>query len=186
MVTAEQWEKINDKYGDLIYKVSYMITGDAAICSIEDNAQDLRIAAMEAVDGFERQHGGANGKFDDFWGSKGFDQYIKTCIWTRKHSKGSRVQKRVGLTKGTVPTDIEEVLMLEESYSPQDSLHIEDFAKSLSSDEQSIIKEVCFDPSLIKANGKFNLARIAENLDVPVHHISKVVNGMSKNFENEF
>ena len=66
MLSAKQWEKIEDKYGLLMHKISHNISGDNAISSHEDNLQDIKLAAMEAVIGFEKQHEGANGKFDDF------------------------------------------------------------------------------------------------------------------------
>ena len=69
MLTSEQWEKIDKKYGKLMYKISHQISGDTATANFDDNLQDIRLAAMEAVMGFEKQNEGANGKFDEFWGS---------------------------------------------------------------------------------------------------------------------
>ena len=55
MLTQQQWELIDEKYGMLINKICHAISGDEATTSFDDNLQDLRIAAMEAVAGFERQ-----------------------------------------------------------------------------------------------------------------------------------
>ena len=111
MLTNDQWDKIDQKYGKLMYKISYQISGDdKATSSFEDNLQDIRLAAMEAVMGFEKQNKGANGSFDEFWGSKGFDQYIKTCMWTKKNNKGAKITKKAPILKGTVSTDKEELL----------------------------------------------------------------------------
>ena len=53
MLTNDQWDKIDQKYGKLMYKISYQISGDdKATSSFEDNLQDIRLAAMEAVMGF--------------------------------------------------------------------------------------------------------------------------------------
>ena len=113
MLTNDQWTKIDKKYAKLMYKISHQISGDTAIANFDDNLQDIRIAAMDAVVGFEKQNGGANGKFDDFWGSKGFDQYIKTCMWTKKNNKGAKITKKAPILKGTVSTDREEILQID-------------------------------------------------------------------------
>ena len=62
MITDEQWQLIDEQYGMLLAKICHQISGDNALCSFDDNLQDLRIAAIDAVDGYERQNGGANGK----------------------------------------------------------------------------------------------------------------------------
>ena len=115
MLTSDQWQKIDNKYGKLMYKISHQISGDAATANFDDNLQDIRLAAIEAVIGFEKQREGANGSFEDFWGTKGFDQYIKTCMWTKKNNKGAKITKKAPILRGTVSTEKEEVLQIEES-----------------------------------------------------------------------
>ena len=111
----EQMELIENKYGKLIHKIGHWISGDAAISSHQDNTQDIWIAAMEAIKGYEKKE---NLKFEEFWGSKGFDKYIKTCLWNVKNSKGARITKRMPLTKGTVSiVDNEEVLSLQDPHT---------------------------------------------------------------------
>ena len=51
----EQMELIEDKYGKLIHKIGHWISGDAAISSHQDNTQDIWIAAMEAIKGYEKK-----------------------------------------------------------------------------------------------------------------------------------
>ena len=74
MLNDEQWNLIDEKYGMLMKKICHKISGDNSIANFDDNLQDVRVAAMEAVMGFEKQNEGVNGSFDEFWGSKGFDQ----------------------------------------------------------------------------------------------------------------
>ena len=57
MITGKQWELIDEKYGKLLTTICTKISGDAAISGFDDNFQDLRIAAMEAVEGFSRKEG---------------------------------------------------------------------------------------------------------------------------------
>jgi len=186
MLTEEQWTKIEKKYGNLMYKISHKISGDKAIAGFDDNLQDIRMSAMEAVIGFEKQNGGANGKFDEFWGSKGFDQYIKTCLWTKKNNKGAKIAKRYPLTKGTVSTDKEEILNLEdEGYDPQFPLFLEELGFCLNDSERNLINMVVKDPALIKPSGKLNVKRISEKLGWTWFETDKVVKGIAQALENE-
>ena len=70
MLTDEQWTKIDKKYGKLMYKISHQISGDKATANFDDNLQDIRLAAMEAVMGFEKQNDGANGKLRSVLGEQ--------------------------------------------------------------------------------------------------------------------
>ena len=69
-LTDDQWNKIDKKYGKLMYKISHQISGDYATAGFDDNLQDIRLSAMEAVIGFEKQNGGANGKFRSVFGEE--------------------------------------------------------------------------------------------------------------------
>ena len=50
----KQLELIEEKYGRLIHKIGHWISGDNAIASHDDNTQDIWIAAMEAIRGYEK------------------------------------------------------------------------------------------------------------------------------------
>ena len=186
MLTSEQWEKIDKKYGKLMYTISYQISGDRAIANFDDNLQDIRMAAMDAVAGFEKQHEGANGKFDEFWGSKGFDQYIKTCLWTKKNNKGAKIVKRYPLTKGTVSMEHEAVLHLEDdTYDPQFPLFLEELGFCLTPEQQALIDMVVKEPALIKANGKLNIKRISEKCGCTAYRIRLLADRISELLETE-
>ena len=186
MLTSEQWEKIEQKYGNLMYKISHQISGDnGATSSFEDNLQDMRLAAMEAVIGFEKQHEGANGKFDEFWGSKGFDRYIKTCLWTKKNNKGAKITKKSSILHGTVSTDHIEVLEVEEcSADPEVVMFLEEISYLLTPIQKAIIDIVVKDPTLIKPSGKMNVKRIAETLSLSWFETDKHIKQLSRVLEN--
>ena len=186
MLTEEQWNKINKKYGNLMYKISHQISGDTATASFDDNLQDIRMAAMEAVIGFEKQNDGANGSFEEFWGTKGFDQYIKTCMWTKKNNKGAKITKKAPILKGTVSTDKEDILEIEEFVSdPDAALFLEEMSYILTPLQQQMVTLVVQDPSLIKPSGKINVKRLAEILDLTWFEADKQVKGIGALMENE-
>jgi len=186
MLNEDQWEKINKKYGMLMYKISHQISGDAAIANFDDNLQDIRLAAMEAVIGFEKQNDGANGKFDEFWGSKGFDQYIKTCMWTKKNNKGAKITKKSSILKGTVSTDVEEVLMMESpDPAPDTSILFDELSLQLTGKQQQIVSAVIHDHTLIKPSGRINIKRLSEELEMSWFETKKHVTALSFLIQNE-
>ena len=187
MLSSDQWDKIDKKYGKLMYKISHQISGDdKATSSFDDNLQDIRLAAMEAVLGFEKQNDGANGKFDDFWGTKGFDQYIKTCMWTKKNNKGAKITKKAPILRGTVSTDKEEILEIEEcAGDPEAAMMLEEISYHLTPTQQQIITMVVQDPTLIKPSGKLNVKQISETLRLTWFETDKHIKSLSEVLENE-
>jgi hypothetical protein len=185
-LTDEQWAKIDKKYGKLMYKISHQISGDKATAAFDDNLQDIRLSAMEAVMGFEKQNGGANGSFDEFWGSKGFDQYIKTCMWTKKNNKGAKITKKAPILRGTVSTEKEEILEIEECVGdPEAALFLEEMSYHLTPLQQQIVTMVVQDPTLVKPSGKLNVKQIAESLDLTWFETDKQIKGIGILLENE-
>ena len=186
MLTDEQWIKIDKKYGKLMYKISHQISGDQATANFDDNLQDIRLAAMEAVMGFEKQNDGANGKFDQFWGSKGFDQYIKTCMWTKKNNKGAKITKKAPILKRTISTDREEILQIEEYVGdPEAVIFLEEMSYHLTPLQQEIVDMVVKDPTLVKPSGKINVKQVAESLDLTWFETDKQIHGIGILMENE-
>ena len=186
MLTDEQWTKIDKKYGKLMYKISHQISGDRATANFDDNLQDIRLAAMEAVMGFEKQNDGANGSFDEFWGSKGFDQYIKTVMWTKKNNKGAKITKKAPILKGTVSTDKEEILDIEEFVGdPQAALFLEEMSYHLTPLQQQIVDMVIKDPTLVKPSGRINIKQVAESLDMTWFETDKQIKNIGMLMENE-
>lgn len=185
-LTDEQWAKIDKKYGKLMYKISYQISGDKATAGFDDNLQDIRMAAMEAVMGFEKQNDGANGSFDEFWGSKGFDQYIKTCMWTKKNNKGAKITKKAPILKGTVSTDKEEILELEEAGGDMETtIFLEELSYYLTPIQQQLVDMVVKDPTLVKPSGKINVKRVSEQIGITWFETNKVIDSLGAIMENE-
>tara|TARA_Y100000385_G_scaffold257788_1_gene285259 strand:+ start:589 stop:1155 length:567 start_codon:yes stop_codon:yes gene_type:complete len=185
-LTDDQWKKIDKKYGKLMYKISHQISGDKATAGFDDNLQDIRLSAMEAVMGFEKQNDGANGKFDEFWETKGFDQYIKTCMWTKKNNKGAKITKKGPLLKGTVSTDMEEILEMEDfTGDPEIAILLEEISYHLTATQQEIISMVVKDPSMIKPSGKLNIKKIAETLNLTWFETDKQIRSLSIMLDNE-
>ena len=184
-VNDEQWSLIHDKYSNLMWKISHNISGDAAISSPEDNYADLQVAALEAVAGFQKKTGRV---FDEFWGEKLFDQYIKTCLWNLKNNKGGKIAKKYPLTKHTVDiTENEEVLNIDNNAcnAVKESVFLNEISFLLSSHQRKILNMVAQDPMFIKPNGKINKSRLSRHTGLSWRDVDSILSAMSRIIGNE-
>ena len=153
-LTAEQWDKIWDKYKNLMYSISYRIGGDKICNSIDDSIQELCITAMDAC----RTYGKKTEKsFDEYVNTLPFNKYIKTCLWNRKNNNGSKIQKKrvinenIAETESNVQTDVCPVSAL-----------IDDVC--LTTELVSVRDVLIQDTSMIKPNGTINVTKLSKFL----------------------
>tara|TARA_A100001515_G_scaffold16872_1_gene12230 strand:- start:217 stop:777 length:561 start_codon:yes stop_codon:yes gene_type:complete len=182
MITNEQWELIDEKYGKLLTTICSKISGDAAIANFDDNLQDLRLATMDAVAGFSRKEGK---EFEDFWGTAGFNKYMKTCLWNLKNKKGSKISKRYHINKNTVDiTEYSEILVAESheaSSSPQETF-FQEANKKLTDEQAKVVNIISNRPELIKPNGKVNVTKLSEDMGCCVAKTRKVLKQIKDKF----
>ncbi|HHZ81246.1 MAG TPA: sigma-70 family RNA polymerase sigma factor [Flavobacteriales bacterium] len=181
----KQLELIEEKYGRLIHKIGHWISGDNAIASHADNTQDIWIAAMEAIRGYEKKE---SQTFDEFWGTRGFDKYLKTCLWNVKNSKGAKITKKYPITKGTV--DIvgnEEVLQREERnlIAPETEVYIKEIREILTKDQAQVVRCILDDPRYIKPSGKVNINALAKEMGKTWNEVNALINQISNKIEND-
>lgn len=170
-MNQDQYDFIQQKYGNLIYMIAQRISGDTATAEFEDNVQDLWIAALESIKWFESQDGGKNGKFEDFKSTKGFDQYIKTCLWHRKGKKGTNITKKLKITNGlsidgNLPNQDDQLLFdiadpKVVNFSASDDV-IEDIRVQLTQSEREVVRHILDHPDCMKDNGTVNISQIAK------------------------
>jgi len=91
MLTDSQWSQIHKKYKRLMYAVSHRIGGDKIANDFDDSQQELAITTMDAVDAYARKTGLT---FDEFFSTRAFDKYIKTCLWNKKNNLGNKIKKK--------------------------------------------------------------------------------------------
>jgi hypothetical protein len=178
MITNDQWELIDEKYGKLLTTICSKISGDAAIANFDDNLQDLRLAAMEAVAGFARKE---QKPFAEFWDTVGFNKYMKTCLWNLKNKKGSRITKRYNINKNTVDiTEYSEILVAENHDTSTTSLDfvLGESVSKFSDDQINAIKTVMDNPHFVKPNGKVNVRRLSTELGYCAAKTRKILDGI--------
>ena len=185
MLTNEQAVLVEEKYGRLIHKISNNISGDAAISSHNDNVQDLWIAVMEAVRGFSKKE---QQEFEDFWGTRGFDKYLKTCLWNVKNSKGAKITKRYPITKSTVSLQQHaEVFALEDPQSgcAESNSFLEDFSDLLTNDERRAVQGLLDNPVNVMPCGRANVASLARELDMSWFDTRAILDTLGVKLGNE-
>ena len=180
MLDSVQWEKVSDKYKGLMWTISHRISGDRALASLEDNFADLQIVALEAVAGFNKKTGR---NFDEFWGEKLFDKYIKTCLWNFKNNKGTKIAQRYNINRDVVSTSQnEEVLNLE---SKNDShfdfeFFLEDIATQFSQNQKEVVEALVRCPSCIKHNGTINISKVSKKTGLGWQETSNIIKSLEK------
>ena len=194
MISSDQWEKYEEKYGRLMHKISRNISGDAAVASLEDNYGDLCVAALESIKGFQKKTGQ---NFDEMFGSKLFDQYTKTCLWHLKGSKGAKITRRYPVTKKTLSIghqrrddDTSEggevwQVSANEASSLESINFFKEVLPSLSSTQKSMVNNIIKDPTLILGSGKVNISKLAECMCVSWEKCKKDLLLLEKKVKSE-
>lgn len=186
IVTDAQWQKIDEKYGNLMWKISYKISGDNAIANLEDNHSDLQVAALDAIEGFRKKTGKTA---DDFIDTKLFDQYLKTCLWNFKNNKGSKIAKKYHLTRDTVSSSEYEDIIQECESSSRGQFYnfdaVECFLFKLTQLEEEVVDLVVNEPEMLKDNGTLNLSMISKAMHKTWSDIRDIVEGLSQKLQNE-
>jgi len=180
-MNQEQYQFIQEKYGNLIHMIAQKINGDVARCDPDDNVQDLWISALEAIKGYEAQDNGKNGKFEDFKDTKGFDKYIKTCLWHKKGKKGSDVTKKLKITStfsvdNRDPVMHDEILLLDVVDPKIVNMNIadnvlEDIRVKLLPQEKLIVENILQNPDCLKDNGRVNIAKLCRVTKLKVEEV---------------
>lgn len=183
-MNSEQLQLIEKKYGKLIHKIGHQISGDTAISEHDDNVQDLWIAAMEAIRGYERKEGKP---FEEFWGTTGFDKYFKTCLWNTKNSKGARMTKRFNVTKGTVSIqEHEEIIHIEDETAASDSYErfYEDLPLNLTDTQHMVVKAIVESPDCITEGGRVNITALAQTIGKGWGSTKRIVDDLGQKIQN--
>jgi hypothetical protein len=192
-IREDQWLKIYGKVKNLLYTIASKISGDPALCDIEDLESDLKIIIIEAINGFSKKTGQT---LDEFIDSKLFNQYLKTSLWNYKNNRGAKIQKKRNIRKFiSLDSDSESYLksggkdssetglnVVDKKINETTETEIEEFFSCLTKQELHIIEVITENPDLVKKNGKINRTLLCEiqnknwrEVDADLDRISKLV-----------
>ena len=155
-LTKEEWEWLEEKYGNLLHHIAYRIGGDSITNDHDDSYQELSIAMMDTVAMFDRT---ASKPFSEYKETAHFDKYLKTVLWNRKNNLGTKIKRREPLRRQIT---INEQLVKDKVHSPIESF--KPFGnENLDADLRELIEQVEFDGRIIKPNGGLNINRLCRN-----------------------
>ena len=178
-LTTEQWDLYLKKYKNLMWRIAHLISGDSMIASLEDNYSDLNIAAIESINGYHKKTGET---FDQMMGTKLFDQYTKTCLWTAKARKGIKLSERMPFRNRHI--SIDEIRQDEESpFDIPDVSSIRDISRIDAEDIvntydykiKRVIKALEDKPELMSDTGNIKISPLAKELGVSISKVKSVI-----------
>ena len=157
-ITYDEWEWLENKYGNLLHHIAYRIGLDPITHDHDDSYQELCIAMMDTVRMFDKT---ATVPFEKYKDTAHFDKYLKTVLWNRKNCLGQRIIRRAPLRKQVT---IDEQLLKDKVFNPVESF--KPFGnETLDEDMLDILQQVEQDAKIIKPSGDFNISRLCRNLD---------------------
>ena len=202
MISDNEWDKINEKYGGLIYMIAHRIGGDKITNDFDDSVQEIRLSAMDAVRTYRKK---TTDEFDVFVTTKDFDKYIKTCLWNRKNSNGTKIQKKAHIRNTVSLSKYDDLWYAEDDncgdarQQPLFTLTKDEIVKATSGvdemfksfsdvrmDEEtkSVVSLVFSDGKMIKPNGMLNINKIAQMLGKKKHQVKYIVNRLQKQLKD--
>jgi len=156
-LTYDQWEWLEEKYGNLLHHIAYRIGLDPITHDHDDSYQELCIAMMDTVVMFEKT---ATVPFEEYKETVHFDRYIKTVLWNRKNCLGQKIIRRAPLRRQIT---LDEKLLKDKVFTPVESLT--PFGnENLEEDMIELLEQVELDSKIIKPSGEFNISRLCRNL----------------------
>lgn len=181
-----------------MWKISHMISGDPTISSLEDNYSDIMLAALESINGFNKKTGMS---FDEMMGTKYFDQYTKTCLWTAKARKGNGIKKNYPVTNKKVSLTVHdsdtssinsgesyiESIEAEANMNPDILLAYSEIFDSFSDDDTQLLKVISDNPDVISFSGRLKVKTLAKKSKLPIRKVEKILNNLRKkvNYDTE-
>lgn len=92
-MSDDDWDLYKSKFGNLINFIAHRITGDPSNCCVEDNIQDLSIAALNSIAGYRKKNNCPDKPFSEIVEDPLFSSYTKTCLWNSKNNKGIKATR---------------------------------------------------------------------------------------------
>tara|TARA_R110000851_G_scaffold229758_4_gene382489 strand:+ start:4787 stop:5359 length:573 start_codon:yes stop_codon:yes gene_type:complete len=187
MLTNTQWELYTAQYGGLIHTIAKKISGDNMLASYEDNVQDLNLAAVESVVGYERLTGEG---FDEAFGTKTFDQYTKTVLWNRKAKKGIALTKKMPFRSKmkTIIDNEGKDFEIEDpgSASGYSGVILDRVFEDADEDVTKVINAILSDPTVVTVEGKLKNGSIGRIASMSPWRVSDALVKIKRTLEKNY
>lgn len=171
MISSEWWSRYEKKYGKLMWKIASKIGGDAAITSLEDNYNELCVAALESVAAFQKLTNRED--IDAYLEDKEFDQYTKTVLWNRKSNIGKPITNKMKKARIFNESVLEEDSgedggsfgfldsIIKDSLDVS-SVEFEDLCQAVPDKSKKILRALIMNPDCILQDGSVNISELSK------------------------
>lgn len=168
MITQEEYDELDKKYGYLIYKIAHKIYGDKSV-GLEDVTQELWIALLEAITAYENQ--GINGFYEDFKDTPGFHRYAKTVLWNRFNKSAKTIAKKQGIFKDAVDVNEFKNVFADKSSSPD---FFSECLEKIENRERKIILQGIIDNyhDVLDSLGNINKKELCRRLGISLYDLN--------------
>ena len=188
MLTDDQWNKLHKKYKRLMYAVSHRIGGDKVATDFDDSQQELSITALDAVDAYARKTGL---EFDEFFPTREFDKYIKTCLWNKKNNLGNKIKKKYHIRSYVSISENPDIFSTG-SGSTYASSSLEVDAPTVSAFDDApldplarqVAEAVEQDMRIIKPDGSLNISKLSRQLNTTKQEVRNAISRLKTQLED--
>lgn len=188
MITEAQWTKVQAKYKRLMYTVSHKIGGDKVGQDFDDSQQELALTTMDAVDAYARKTGQS---FDEFFETRDFDKYIKTCLWNKKNNLGGKIKKKYGIRQCVSLSENPEMFSTGtcDTYGSS-SLELPAHEVSafedaeLDEESQKVVDAVVNDMRIIKPDGSLNISKLSRILNTTKSEVRLAISHLQQQLQD--
>ena len=188
MLTDDQWNKLHKKYKRLMYAVSHRIGGDKVATDFDDSQQELSITALDAVDAYARKTGL---EFDEFFPTREFDKYIKTCLWNKKNNLGNKIKKKYHIRSYVSLSENPDIFSTG-SGSTYASSSLEVDAPTVSAFDDApldplarqVAEAVEQDLRIIKPDGSLNISKLSRQLNTTKQEVRNAISRLKTQLED--
>lgn len=176
-LSYEDWEWLDEKYGNLLHHIAYRVGGDKITNDHDDTVQELSIAMLDTVAMFDKS---VSEPFAQYKDTAHFDKYLKTVLWNRKNNLGNKIKKREPLRRQFT---IDEQLVKEKAHTFKESF--EPFGnEDLDADLRELIYQVEMDNKIIKPSGGLNINRLCKNMSKTKSEVNYVISRLKSSLKD--
>jgi len=188
MLTDTQWNKLHKKYTRLMYAVSHRIGGDKVATDFDDSQQELSITALDAVDAYARKTGL---EFDEFFSTREFDKYIKTCLWNKKNNLGNKIKKKYHIRSYVSISENPDIFSTGSGTTyASSSLEVDAPTVSAFDDApldplaRQVAEAVEQDMRIIKPDGSLNISKLSRQLNTTKQEVRNAISRLKTQLED--
>jgi len=194
-LSQKEWNYLQNKFINLIYRISTFIGLDSIAFSFEDSVQELQVTLLEAVETFKKyklpdavSKGLISKKDAEGYGyitSVVFSQYLKTALWHKKNKVGKAISTKLKIRPSlSVDSETETFMESEEDeYKVSFFLGVE--VSVFEGVEKEIVSLFVNDSKTVRKDGAINYKYVSDRLDISASELKIYLKKLKRKFKKD-